>query len=102
MAKLSEQNAPGFQDQPGLGSVATGIILSSYSHQGRFLSEASFVPLADAGPLQASSGNVTRHRLNRHGDRKISSQVRPSQAKQPAWPQFPLPMHRLVDPSLFR
>lgn len=72
LAELSEQIAPGFQEQPGLGPVTTGIILASYSHHGRFRSEAAFASLAGAAPLQASSGNVTRHRLNRHGDRQLN------------------------------
>lgn len=72
LAELSEQIAPGFQDQPGLGPVTTGIILVSYSHHGRFRSEAAFASLAGAASLQASSGNVTRHRLNRHGDRQLN------------------------------
>ncbi len=51
LAELSEQIAPGFQDQPGLGPVTTGIILVSYSHHGRFRSEAAFASLAGAAPL---------------------------------------------------
>jgi len=72
LAELSEELAPGFQDQPGLGPVTSGIILVSYSHHGRFRSEAAFASMSGAAPLQASSGNVTRHRLNRHGDRQLN------------------------------
>lgn len=35
-------------------------------------SEAAFAALAGAAPLPASSGNTTRHRLNRHGDRQLN------------------------------
>ena len=55
-----------------MGPVTTGIILTAYSHHGRFRSEAAFAALAGASPLQASSGNTTRHRLNRHGDRQLN------------------------------
>jgi transposase len=34
--------------------------------------EAAFAALAGVGPLQASSSRVTRHRLNRFGDRQLN------------------------------
>jgi transposase len=52
--------------------VTTGTILTAYSHRGRFRNEAAFASLAGVAPLQASSGNTTRHRLNRHGDRHLN------------------------------
>lgn len=72
LAELGEQLAPGLRAQPGLGPVTVGIILTAYSHHGRFRSEAAFAALAGAAPLQASSGNTVRHRLNRHGDRQLN------------------------------
>jgi transposase len=72
LADLNEQLAPGLQAQPGLGPVTTGTILTAYSHHGRFRNEAAFASLAGVAPLQASSGNTTRHRLNRHGDRHLN------------------------------
>jgi transposase len=35
-------------------------------------SEAAFAMLAGVAPLEASSGRVTRHRLNRAGDRQLN------------------------------
>lgn len=52
--------------------MTTGTILTAYSHHGRFRNEAAFASLAGVAPLQASSGNTTRHRLNRHGDRHLN------------------------------
>ena len=72
LAELDEQLAPGLQAQPGLGPVTVGIILAAYSHSGRVRNEAAFASLAGVSPLQASSGNTTRHRLNRHGDRQLN------------------------------
>lgn len=72
LSELNKQTAPGIQDQPGLGPVTTGLIVVAYSHHGRFRSEAAFAALAGTSPLQASSGNTTRHRLNRHGDRQLN------------------------------
>ena len=72
LKELDEQLAPGLQAQPGLGPVTVGAILVAYSHQGRVRSEAAFAALAGVAPLQASSGNTVRHRLNRHGDRRLN------------------------------
>ena len=47
-------------------------LLVSWSHPGRCRSEAAFAALAGASPLQASSGKIARHRLNRFGDRQLN------------------------------
>jgi transposase len=72
MSELDEQLAPGLQQDFGLGPVTTAWILMAYSHRGRVHSEAAFAALAGVAPLQASSGNHERHRLNRHGDRQLN------------------------------
>lgn len=72
LAELCTKLAPDLQELPGLGPVTTAIILAAYSHHDRIRSEAAFASLAGASPLQASSGNTTRHRLNRHGDRQLN------------------------------
>ncbi|MBO1741548.1 IS110 family transposase [Leifsonia sp. TF02-11] len=64
--------APGLQQLLGVGAVTGAILVTAYSHQGRVRSEAAFAALAGASPLEASSGNTTRHRLNRHGDRQLN------------------------------
>jgi transposase len=48
------------------------LVLVAWSHPGRCRSEAAFAALADVSPLEASSGRVTRHRLNRFGDRHLN------------------------------
>ncbi len=47
-------------------------MLVSWSHAGRLRSEAASAALAGANPIPASSGQVTRHRLNRSGDRQLN------------------------------
>lgn len=59
-------------DQPGIGPVNAAIILTAWSHKGRVRSEAAFAALSGTSPLPASSGNTTRHRLNRGGDRRLN------------------------------
>lgn len=72
LQELVEQLAPGFMSRPGIGPVTAAVILCAYSHHGRIRSEAAFAALAGVAPLPASSGNTTRHRLNRHGDRQLN------------------------------
>ena len=75
MAELDEQIAPGLASQFGYGPVTVAWILIAYSHPGRVHSEAAFASMAGVAPLQASSGNTVRHRLNRHGDRTLNQAV---------------------------
>jgi hypothetical protein len=44
----------------------------SWSHRGRCRSEAAFAALAGVSPLEAASGRITCHRLNRFGDRELN------------------------------
>jgi len=64
--------APELLDQTGIGPISAAQILISWSHAGRFRSEAAFASLAGAAPIPASSGQVIRHRLNRSGDRQLN------------------------------
>jgi transposase len=58
--------------QPGIGTITDAQFLMSWSHAGRIRSEAAFAALGGAAPIPASSGTVTRHRLNRSGDRQLN------------------------------
>jgi transposase len=48
-------------------------VLVSSDERDRTRSEASFAALARTGPVDASSGKQRRHRLNRGGDRQLTS-----------------------------
>jgi transposase len=72
LRQLAEALAPGLQDQPGIGPVTAAIIVCAYSHHGRVRSEAAFAALGGIAPIPASSGNTTRHRLSRSGDRQLN------------------------------
>lgn len=67
----ASQGAP-LLDQPGIGPITAAIALTVWSHHGRVHSEAAFAALAGTNPIPASSGNTTRHRLNRGGDRRLN------------------------------
>jgi transposase len=52
---------------------AAQLLLTAGDNPERLKSEASFAALCGASPVPASSGKVTRHRLNRGGDRAANS-----------------------------
>jgi len=64
--------APWLLELPGVGPISAAQVLVSWSYAGRLRSEAAFAALAGANPIPASSGQVTRHRLNRSGDRQLN------------------------------
>ncbi len=57
----------------GVGTVVAAELLSVWSHKGRLHSEAAFAMVAGAAPVEASSGQLIRHRLSRGGDRQLNS-----------------------------
>jgi transposase len=65
--RLVRAAAPWLLELPGMGPISAGQVLVSWSYAGRLRSEAAFAALAGASPIPASSGRVTRHRLNRGG-----------------------------------
>ncbi|GAB3066489.1 IS110 family RNA-guided transposase [Micromonospora schwarzwaldensis] len=70
---LVDKLCPTLLEQPGIGPVTAAIALSAWSHPGRFRNEAAFASLAGVSPIPASSGRITRHRLNRGGDRTLNA-----------------------------
>ncbi len=47
-------------------------LIVAWSHHGRVRSEAAFARLAGVAPVPASSGQTTRYRLSRGGDRQLN------------------------------
>lgn len=64
---------PALLAQPGVGPVTAAVLLSTWSHPGRFRNEAAYASLAGVNPIPASSGRTVRHRLNRGGDRTLNA-----------------------------
>jgi transposase len=56
----------------GVGPIVAAVVLCAWSHQGRCRSEAAFAKLGGVAPIEASSGQTTRHRLSRCGDRQLN------------------------------
>src|SRR3954447_9982599 len=70
LGRLVAQVAPELVSLPGIGTdhAATLLIVAGDNPQ-RLRSEASFANLCGVSPVEASSGKVVRHRLNRGGNR---------------------------------
>jgi len=70
LARLVAETAPELISRPGVGTdhAATLLIVAGDNPQ-RLGSEASFASLCGVSPVEASSGKVVRHRLNRGGNR---------------------------------
>ena len=69
---LTRKLAPQLLAQPGVGPLAAGQLLLSWSHRGRFPNESAFARLAGCAPIPASSGQTVRYRLDRGGDRRLN------------------------------
>ena len=63
---------PELLDEPGIGPIVAAQLIITWSHRDRIDSEACFARLAGVAPLPASSGQTTRHRLSRGGDRQLN------------------------------
>jgi transposase len=72
LERLVAAIAPWLLELFGVGPISAAQLLVSWSHAGRFRSEAAFAALAGTSPIPASSGKVIRHRLNRGGDRQLN------------------------------
>jgi transposase len=72
LTELVNQLTPGLLNQPGIGPISAAQAIVTFSHHGRCRSDAAYAKLAGTAPLDASSGKITRHRLNRGGDRALN------------------------------
>jgi transposase len=65
--------APSLLDLPGVGVRTAAILLvAAGDNAQRITSEAAWAHLCGVAPIHASSGKVTRHRLNRGGNRQAN------------------------------
>jgi hypothetical protein len=70
---LVTARAPGLLAVSGVGPCTAALLLiAAGDHPGRLRSEAAGAHLRGAAPIPASSGKVTRRRLNPGGDRQAS------------------------------
>jgi transposase len=70
---LLEAAAPELLGVYGVGiDTAAALLVAAGDNPDRLHSEAAWAHLCGVSPLEASSGKVTRHRLNRGGDRQAN------------------------------
>jgi transposase len=70
---LLESSAPELLAIYGVGiDTAAALLVAAGDNPERLHSEAAWAHLCGVSPLEASSGKVTRHRLNRGGDRQAN------------------------------
>jgi len=74
LAELVADTAPSLLEVYGVGvDTAATLLVAAGDNPERLRSEAAWAHLCGVAPIQASSGKVTRHRLNRGGNRQANS-----------------------------
>jgi transposase len=74
LTAMVNASAPDLLAVPGIGPDSAAVLLiAAGDNPDRLRSEASFAALCGVSPVQASSGKIQRHRLNRGGDRQANA-----------------------------
>jgi len=74
LTELISETAPSLFNLHGVGTdTAASLLVAAGDNPDRLHSERSWAHLCGVTPLPASSGKVTRHRLNRGGDRQANA-----------------------------
>ena len=67
------QLAPALLELPGCGAITAAKLLAEIGPIGRFQTDAQLARHSGVAPLEASSGRVQRHRLDRGGNRQLNA-----------------------------
>lgn len=70
---LVNKHFPEMISIPGCGALSAAKLVGEIAGIERFASDAKLAMYAGVGPLEASSGNRQRHRLNRTGNRQLNA-----------------------------
>jgi len=74
LAELVAETAPSLLTLHGVGvDTAATLLVAAGDNPARLRSEAAWAHLCGVAPIEASSGKVTRYRLNRGGDRQANT-----------------------------
>lgn len=64
---------PALRGAKGVGAdVAAILLVAAGDNPGRIRTEAAFAAMCGVNPIEASSGKIVRHRLNRSGNRQAN------------------------------
>jgi transposase len=72
LARLTAERAPALLELPGCGALTAAKLLAEIGPIERFRSDAQLARHGGVAPLEASSGRVQRHRLDRGGNRQLN------------------------------
>ena len=75
ITEVMERDAPQLLAQPGCGAITAARLIGETGGASRFKSEAAFAMHIGVAPVPASSGQRSRHRLNRGGNRRLNAAV---------------------------
>ena len=67
------QTAPALLELPGCGAVTAAKLLAEIGPIDRFNNDAQLARHSGVAPLEASSGRIQRHRLDRGGNRQLNA-----------------------------
>ena len=73
IAAAMERMAPELLASPGCGPLTAARLIGETGGASRFKGEAAFAMHTGTAPLPVSSGQTSRHRLNRCGNRRLNS-----------------------------
>jgi transposase len=73
LEQRTEQLAPALLELPGCGTLTAAKLLAEVGPIDRFHSDAQLARHSGVAPLEASSGRVQRHRLDRGGNRQLNA-----------------------------
>lgn len=73
MQDMVAESDSSLSDTTGVGPVVAARLLGRTTRASRFPSAAAFAAYCGVAPIEIASGDKSRHRLSRHGDRKINN-----------------------------
>jgi transposase len=73
LQQRTRQTAPALLELPGCGALTAAKLLAEVGPIDRFQSDSQLARHSGVAPLEASSGHVQRHRLDRGGNRQLNA-----------------------------
>jgi transposase len=73
LEQRTQEIAPALLELPGCGAVTAAKLLAEIGPIERFKTDAQLARHSGVAPLEASSGRIQRHRLDRGGNRQLNS-----------------------------
>ncbi|MFD8249582.1 IS110 family transposase [Nocardia sp. NPDC059691] len=73
MSELLDVHGTTLREIPGVGPVLAARIVGRTGRASRFPTAAAYANYTGAAPVEIASGDSTRHRLSRYGDRELNS-----------------------------